>query len=133
MNPVDFIKTIYLGDRGCKKIIIDGWNEQIKIQVTTISRVRNGTWDFYTDEDIENGLIVFSNVKSICFEPNNHIPNDTINYLVAEKMEEEGLYLFTFSSYSVNKENEHVEVITRIIANEIYLENPSNSNAKITE
>lgn len=122
MEPNDFINTLYLGDRGCKKITIDGWNEIVKIQVTTISRVRGEDWNYYKDEDIEDGYIVFSSVEAIHFEPSNYIPNDTINYLSVEKVEDRDTFIFTFSAYSANKEGECVEVITTITAKQIYLE-----------
>lgn len=65
---------------------------------------------------------MFSNVEAISFEPSNYIPNDTINYLSVEKIEGKDTFTFMFSAYSANKENEYVEVITRIIAKQIYLE-----------
>jgi len=43
MHPRDFLKTIYLGDRGCKKIIIDGWQGRVLMQVNLISRIRSVT------------------------------------------------------------------------------------------
>ena len=69
MNSSDFIKTIYLGDRACKGVVIDGWNSLVKIHIDNISRIRSlsGNWELYTDEDIENGFIVFEFVESIRF------------------------------------------------------------------
>jgi hypothetical protein len=43
MNPAEFLVTIYLGDRGCKGISIDGWNRQVSIQIDEISRIRSKT------------------------------------------------------------------------------------------
>jgi hypothetical protein len=54
MKPEEFVKTIYLGDRACKKIVIDGWDELLKIQVNEISRIRDvsGQWNYYNDENM---------------------------------------------------------------------------------
>src|SRR5688572_28261911 len=82
MEPEKFLQTIYLGDRGCKSILLDGWNERVAIQINLISRIRDasGNWDFYDKEDIEDGLIVFEDVVSIFFDPPGFIPNDTIEF-----------------------------------------------------
>lgn len=132
MHPNGVIQTIYLGDRGCKKIIMDGWNSEVRIQVTTLSRVRTNQWDYYSDEDINNGCSVFSNVESIRMEPSDYIPNDSINYLRVDELAE-GTYLFTFSAYSANKDNESIEVITSITANGIHLEDPMNPDKQIID
>ncbi len=64
-DPLSLKQSIYLGDRAIKLIILDGWNELAKIQVDSISRVRSadGKWNYYTAEDIEDGFLVFGNVR----------------------------------------------------------------------
>src|SRR6266487_4039315 len=81
MKPEQLLQTIYLGDRGCKAVLIDSWNQRVAIQATVISRLKSGTktWDFYSDEDIKDGWLVFSHVQSVRFEPPGPLPNDFIN------------------------------------------------------
>ncbi|MBL1274535.1 MAG: hypothetical protein COB30_000445 [Ectothiorhodospiraceae bacterium] len=83
MNVMNFINSIYLGDRGCKKILIDGWGKEVCIEVDVISRIRSpdGNWNYYDDEDIDNGLVVFKNIHSFLLTPQGKIPNDLINLL----------------------------------------------------
>jgi hypothetical protein len=66
MKPDEFFRTIYLGDRGCKAIVLDGWRDEVKIQIDLISRRRSKTWDFYSAEDVEDGFLVFEGGRS-CF------------------------------------------------------------------
>lgn len=60
MNAVEFVRSLYLGDRACKAITMDGWNASIRISVDTISRVRSPSaeWDYYTAEDVADGVLV---------------------------------------------------------------------------
>ena len=138
MNSSDFIKTIYLGDRACKGVVLDGWNSLVKIHVDNISRIRSlsGNWEFYTDEDIENGFIVFEFVESIRFTPPGLIPNDAINYLQVEDYdqgEHQGLSKFKVSIDSVNPVGENAECVLEIIAKGIYLEDPKMPQKKIVD
>jgi hypothetical protein len=71
MHPRELLKTIYLGDRFCQRIAIDCSERRLEIEVNVISRVRStsGNWDYYTAEDIVDGVLVFTGLKSVRFEP----------------------------------------------------------------
>ena len=45
-------------------------NGIIKIHIDCISRIRGKHWDHYTDEDLENGAIVFIGCKKFFFDTN---------------------------------------------------------------
>jgi hypothetical protein len=134
MKPKDFIKTIYLGDRGCKKIEIDGWNEKIRIQVTEISRVRDvsGQWNFYNEENIVDGYIVFSNVKSFVFDPPGFVPNDELEIESIEHISEK-FYIFVVKIGSIDENADGRCVTLTIGAEEVYLEDPLKPGVKICE
>lgn len=80
MDGIDLLRSLYLGDRACKRIDIRGWDEVVAIQVNLISRLRAGssTWDYSTDGDIENGWIVFRGVTELNFSGSGGVPNDAI-------------------------------------------------------
>jgi hypothetical protein len=136
MNPREFINTIYLGDRFCKTILLDGYNERIKLQINMISRIRSesGKWEYYNDENIEDGLIVFTGVKSISFEPQGFIPNDEIELVSAELIEDdEEKYLFNISAASCDEQGICTRVEIKIVAKGIHLEDPTKKDVEITE
>lgn len=80
----DLLKTIYLGDRACKSIKVDGWNDTVVVEVDCISRVRGAQWDYYNDENLDDGLLVFEDVRSIEFQPPGLIPDDLFGDFRAE-------------------------------------------------
>jgi hypothetical protein len=126
MLASEFLKTIYLGDRACKSITIDGWNNCVAIKVDEISRVRSesGNWEFYNDENIVDGLLVFSDVRSVLFDPAGPIPNDYISDLSAEPLPD-GHIRFRFSAASVDKSARRTEVLVMVEAKRLHLEDPS--------
>lgn len=143
MEPKEFLKTIYLGDRACKSILIDSWGERVLIQVNEISRIRStsGKWEYYNKENIVDGFLVFTGVDSIKFSPQGVIPNDLINSLKVEpvgiKINEEKRiekYKFEISISSGDKYKiGYHDVLIEIIADGIHLEDPARPGVKITE
>jgi hypothetical protein len=138
MTPTEFLKTIYLGDRSCKSILIDGWDARIMLQVDVISRIRNtsGNWDFYNTEDIPDGWLVFSGVQNIRWNPSGPIPNDLINEINVTDCRElrsgNNIYVFSLSIGSVTDAAELTEVTIEIQAEGIHLEDPRRPGDKIS-
>lgn len=136
MNPKEFVNTIYLGDRFCKSILIDGYSQTVKIQVNMISRIRSisGYWEYYNDENIDNGLIVFTEVDSIMFELNGLLPNDAIEFEDVKSVDgEDNKFIFELSAASCNCQGDYEYGLIRIIAQGIHLEDPTNPETRITE
>ncbi|HCA7079835.1 TPA: hypothetical protein MX214_002988 [Citrobacter sedlakii] len=79
---------IYLGDRAIKKIEFDLWEKEIRIQVNLISRLAYGTteWNFYNNEDLEDGYFVFSDVDFFNITPEGSIPDDYIISMITDKV-----------------------------------------------
>ncbi|ECC8925404.1 hypothetical protein DUQ00_23710 [Salmonella bongori] len=79
---------IYLGDRAIKKIEFDLWEKEIRIQVDLISRLAYGTteWNFYNNEDLEDGYFVFSDVDCFNITPEGSIPDDYIISMITDKV-----------------------------------------------
>ncbi len=134
MDAKDFISTIYLGDRSCKGIEIDAWAAEVSVQVDVISRVRSadGNWNFYTEEDIENGRLVFTGAKKIFLDQNGYLPNDLINSLEAID-QEDGTYCFVLSVCSVMDDPQGHEAVIKIIAETVALRDPLKPNVLVVD
>lgn len=134
MKPSEFIRTIYVGDRACKAITIDGWNAAVRIQVDCISRIRNpaGTWDYYTAEDIKDGYLVLTDVQSCELDNHGYLPNDLMN-TIEVRHESEGIVEIVFSIDSVDTHAEHHETMLRITCKSIHLEDPARPGVCIHE
>ena len=133
MDIVEFLQTIYVGDRGCKSVLIDCWNSEIKIQVTCISRVRTGNWDYYSAEDLSEGFIVFEGVKEVIFEPSGFLPNDIINGIGAEALVgDKSKYKIVINVDSVDLRGDRTEVEIQIRADSMALEDRDKPGQRIT-
>jgi hypothetical protein len=139
IDPEKFLRTVYLGDRACKKVIVDGWNSRISIEVDVVSRIRNssGAWNFYSDEDVPDGMIVFSGAESFGMEPGGAIPNDLINDIqvspVSGARAGDEMYEFQVSIGSVGPDGVNTEVLLRIVARGVHLEDPAKPGVVILD
>lgn len=134
MNLEEFLKTIYVGDRFVKSIVIDSQQREMKVQINLISRIRSndGMWNFYNDENIKDGLIVFTDLESFSFNPPGIIPNDELyDCKVTRMIENESEYEIELYMGSYNKCGEYIEVTLKLKAKGVYLQDPLNPKAKI--
>jgi hypothetical protein len=147
MTPEELIKTIYLGDRVCDGICIDFCERRIKLQIDCISRVRSpsGQWEYYNDENIDNGYIVLSDVESYAIVPMGFFVNDYIYDFTIKNIEHESssktIYTFSletgYTTYitTINGTTtftiEPMEI--EISAREFWLEDPRNPGVRIVE
>jgi hypothetical protein len=125
MKPKDLIKSIYLGDRGCKQFVHVPENKEIRIQVDCISFLRPGstTWDYYSEHDLQDGWIVFSGAENVLIEPANVQPNDFINEILVENLDDSnGRDRVTISISSVNSEAKSTEVVISASVADAYIE-----------
>ncbi len=122
MNAKEFVSTIYLGDRACKRILVDGLKGRLGIQIDCISRLKTGTdtWNYYTDEDVYDGWIVFSGLRSFSAIPSGPIPNDSVE--IVNIREAESIYVFDISVGSVDENGRVTEVRIDLAAKEVSIE-----------
>src|SRR3972149_9108993 len=131
MDTINFLKTIYFGDRFCTRIVIDGLNNHLELHVNCISRIRDvsGKWNFHTNEDIENGILIISGVKKINFDDSGLIPNDQIYDVYADRIND-NLYEFTIETSRVDEKAQTHDLIIKILGETAYLLDPTNSGVK---
>ena len=121
-DPLRFLKTIYLGDRGVTGISMDSVRKTVKIHIDCISRVRGENWNYYTDEDLENGAIVFIGCKKFFFDTNDMLPSDFIDIeSVEQTAADEYTIVFDVSSYSF-AEKQHIPAKLKIVFQNVCLE-----------
>lgn len=122
MQPNEFIKKIYYGDSGCKKIIIDGWRGCVNIQLDSIFIMKGEVFNYLVDEEITDGFIIFEGVSSFSWS-GRFLPNDVINGIAcnSERANEKGEYSFTVSINHVDSESHSHETVLFITAINVLL------------
>lgn len=127
MEVEQLIKKLYFGESGCKNIIIDCWAEKIKIQLDSFFLLTGDCFCYQNDQEITDGLIVFSGVKLFSFS-NENIPNDSLNEIVVLEKSDSviGLHKFAISINHIDEHAQSTEVILTILADAISIETPSN-------
>ena len=137
VTPAELLPTIYLGDRACKGIDIDAWDRRVSVQVDVISRIRSpsGTWDYYSDEDIPDGRLVFAGVTAVSFNPSGPVPNGFISDVrIAETRvlpAGKEAYVFVLAISSVDDAGRSTEVTVEIHAADLYLADPTKPGEEI--
>ena len=98
-----------------------------------ISRVRSedGVWNFYSEEDIERGELVFQNVSALWLDKGGRIPNDQINYLELDEVD--GKTVFVLSVDSIDSSGANHEAVLKIEAENLVLRDPKKPDILITE
>jgi hypothetical protein len=137
MDPIELMRSVYLGDRACKSIIMDGWNRRLSFQIDVLSRIRStsGYWNFYSAEDIIDGWLVFSEVGELCGDFRGLLPNDFIDLRVMtmEASTSQGL-VFACEAVlgAVDEAANTSEVRLQFQAQRLHLEDPSKPGVRIT-
>jgi len=137
LTPIEFLNTIYLGDRGCKAIRIETWKREVVLEIDQLSRIRSesGNWEFYTDEDIIDGRLVFTGVESVGFDPSGPLLNDFINDISATvgSGESNGRWVFEVWIGAAASDGRSIEVKVRIVAADVHIEDPARPGVKIRD
>jgi hypothetical protein len=135
MSPIEFLKSLYFGDRICNKIVINNVEGQLELHVNLISRIKNDSiqWNNYTEEDIEGGILVFTEVKDITFNSSGIVPNDQIYDIYALSVDDENGFRFYIEASNVNAEAVSKDVTITFLANEVYIVDPKKPNEKIID
>jgi hypothetical protein len=118
-------------------VLIDGWNERVSIVVDEISRVRSesGRWDFYNDENVIDGVLVFGGVKFCSLTPAGPLPADQIDIVSVERLEgPPGQCRVVFHIMGITPETKQMcGMQLEIIAESVHIEDPARPGAKIEQ
>ena len=136
MNPIEWMRTVYLGDRSIESLTLDGNKRALIFEVDLISRVRSpdGQWKYYDKEDIPNGKIVLDSVWQFSFHPQASFLNDYISNFEVVSYIHNGKPMFksTVSTGSIDREGIGSEVRVEVIFEDLYLIDPRSPDIKIS-
>lgn len=134
MNPVDLLRTVYFGDSILTKFIVDIIKNKVELHFNTISRIRysEGKWIYYKDQEIEKGVIVITNTKSIFVDKSGLIPNEKIYDLYA-LARENNTYEFIIEARHVDENHISNDLVYKIKGENVYIRNPKRPGKKIKE
>jgi hypothetical protein len=123
MTPDQFIKTIYLGDRLCLSINLEGSKKRMLLKVDRISRVRGESWNYSDSEDVHEGFLVFENVVNCKFYWTGQLPNDWIEPVsVTQLTDNASEWEFVFSLGVVDSQGRSSEKLLTVVAEDIAIE-----------
>lgn len=125
MQPDEFMRTLYLGDRAVNSIEIDCCEQRVYLRFDCISRIQEGTgqWNFYTEEDILDGAIVMTGVNSFVLHPTGALPNDFVSGIDAVRLNETE-FLFSLYAGRVDEGARWTDVVVRVVAKAVHLDAP---------
>ncbi|MEI2296767.1 DUF6258 family protein [Ensifer sp. MJa1] len=130
MKPDEFLNSLYLGDRACKAIVLDGWREEVKIQVDSISRLRSGPWN--VNENVRDGFLVFEGVDHVSFDPPGRIPNDEIGSIEFVGYDGER-FTVVIELGAADEVSDYGFIKTTIRAKAVAIEEPGEESARIRD
>lgn len=126
-----YLKSLYFGDRWCENVIYK--NDNFIIQVNLISKLEEGEekWNFYSEEDIEHGLLVFTEVERIDYDK-NLVLNDEI-YEIEVVGEENGKFLFVVYGCHIYDDASSIDVKISVKAKDFMVVDPKNLDYKLID
>lgn len=82
-----------------------------------------------------DGWLVFTGVKNLCFQPAGPLPNDLINgiSMKVDLSTAQGACVFELSISSIDESGRLTEVLIRIEAHGVHLEDPAKPGIEIIE
>lgn len=137
MRVDQFLATVYLGDRACKSVTVDGWRERVTLVIDEISRVRSesGNWEFYNDENIKDGLLVFSGVESFSLTPPGPLPSSYVDIESIELIDDgRGLFRVKFAVGGYQPLSGAIQMqLIEVAAKRVHLEDPLRPGIEIID
>lgn len=121
----NFLNSLYFGDRFCEKVEIS--DKKIVFQINCISKLKSGstTWNYYSNEDIEHGCLVFDEIKEYHSTSELIINEDIYEISVLDKSDDVYTFLIQGSNFSDNLMSTDIEMT--IQAKKFYIYNPNNN------